>query len=295
MLGVVFTDKFVVQRITDIKWVGEATTQEDGRVYHLARVFASLRLAVKALDEYYDQVFQAPAIPALGPALASNQPHPRFFPYPTRFHEYRTELGSTPQDIDFEYIEPLHAAPTNITFLAKAKSSGQKLVIKFVDRYGVEAHQLLADAGLAPQLLYCGLLNGEDDVRDSGSRAVGITKDGGLYVGPTRMVVMEYIKGTTAVERASWPNDARKQVEEAVQKLHAAQLVFGDLRGPNVIFSEEGKAFLIDFDWAGRVNEAWYPRNLSTGVEWPVKAEELEMEPILMVHDWFMLNQLFPN
>jgi len=272
----------------------EATAQEDGRVYHLARVFASLRLAVEALDQYYDKVFRATDIPALGPALASNQPHPRFFPYPTRFQEYRTGLGSTAEYTDFEYLRPLHAAPTNTTFLAKDKSSGQNLVIKFVDRYGVDAHQLLADAGMAPRLLYCGLMDGRDDVRNAWSRAVGSIKGGGLYIGPTRMVVMEYIEGNSEVERASWPDDAREQVEEAVKKLHAAQLVFGDLRGPNIIFSK-GKAFLIDFDWAGKVNEARYPRNLSRSLRWPAKAEELEMEPILMGHDRFMLDQLFPN
>jgi len=257
---------------------------------------------VETLDEYYDKVFRATDVPALGPALASNQPHPRFFPYPTRFQEYRTEPGpkskaaenATPEYTQFEYIRPLHAAPFNSTFLARDKSSGQKLVIKFVDRYGVDAHQLLADARMAPRLLYCGLLDGRDDVRNPGSRAMGSIKGGGLYIGPTRMVVMEYIEGNSEAKRASWPNDAREQVKEAVQRLHATQLVFGDLRGPNIIFSE-GRAFLIDFDWAGKVGEARYPRNLSRSLRWPAKAEELEMGPILMDHDWFMLDQLFPN
>lgn len=98
------------------------------------------------------------------------------------------------------------------------------------------------------------------------------------------MVVMDYIEGKTAAESASWPGDAREKVEEAVRKLHAAQLVFWDLRGPNIIFSE-GKVFLVDFDWAGKVNEARYPRNLSRSVTWSKEAEELEMNPILMDHD----------
>ena len=53
--------------------------------------------------------------------------------------------------------------------------------------------------------------------------------------------------------------------------------------------------FLIDFDWAGKAGEARYPRNLSSGVTWPGKAEELEMQPILKGHDLFMLDQLFPK
>ena len=266
-------------------------------MFHLTRVFASLRLAVDALDRYCHEVLQTLDIPALGSALASVSPHPRFFPYPTRFQEYHTEPGSksgaSDEYTEFEYIRPFHGAPTNTTFLAKVKSSDQNLVIKFVDRYGVDAHQLLADAGMAPRLLYCGLLDGRDDARDAGSHAKGRTRGGGLYVGPTRMVVMDYIEGEAAAESGSWPG-AREKVEQAVQKLHAAQLVFGDLRGPNIIFSED-KVYLIDFDWAGKVNEARYPRNLSGSVRWPGKAEELEMAPILMEHDLFMLEQLFPK
>jgi len=270
-------------------------------MYRLARVFESLRLAVTTLDQYYDQILQAPDIPVLGPALASNQFHPRFFPYPTKFQEYRTEPGPkseaaddvTPEYTEFEYIKPFSGVPANVTFLIKVKSSGRKLVIKFVDRYGVDAHQLLANAGMAPRLLYCGLLDGRNDVRTAGSHAGGRTKGGGLYVGPTRMVVMDYIEGKTTAESASWPG-VREKVEEVIQKLHEAQLVFGDLRGPNIIFSE-GKVFLIDFNWAGKVNEARYPRNLSESVRWPREVEELEMKPILMEHDQFMLDQLFPK
>jgi len=290
ILGVVYTDKFVVQRLTDIKWIGEATTHEDARVYHLARVFASLRLAVAALDKYYDEVSQDPDIPA----LVFNEPHPRFFPHPTKYEEYRAEANLEPKCTEFEYINAFRADPSNVTFLAKVKSSDQKLVIKFVDRYGVEAHQLLADAGMAPRLLYCGLLDGKNDVRNTGSPVQGSTKPGGLYVGPIRMVVMEHTEGKTAEEESTWPNDAREKIETAIQKLHNSQLVFGDLRGPNVVFSG-GSVFLIDFDWAGRVNEARYPRNLSRRVKWPRKAEELEMKPILMDHDLFMLDQLFPK
>jgi len=33
---------------------------------------------------------------------------------------------------------------------------------------------------------------------------------------------MEYIEGDTAAESATWPNDARETVEEAVRKLHSS-------------------------------------------------------------------------
>ena len=88
------------------------------------------------------------------------------------------------------------------------------------------------------------------------------------------------------------PDDARKQIENAIQKLHDKEFVFGDLRGPNVMFSKD-KVFLIDFDWAGKKGEVRYPRNLSRRVKWPENVEKLEMKPIDYGHDIFMLNQLF--
>ena len=146
-------------------WVGEASTQEDTRLYQLARIFTSLCRALVALDKYYDQIWNDNSIPALEP----DKPHPRLFPYPTKFQEYRAEVdaksktadaGSTTADAEsrtteFEYIDAFRADPTNVTFLAKVKPSDSdwKLVVKFVDRYGVEAHELLANAEMAPKLL----------------------------------------------------------------------------------------------------------------------------------------------
>jgi hypothetical protein len=42
-------------------------------------------------------------------------------------------------------------------------SSPMDVIIKFVERYGEEAHQLLAKEHLAPQLLYCGRVGVHDD------------------------------------------------------------------------------------------------------------------------------------
>jgi len=213
---------------------------------------------VAALDEYYGQVLQDPNIPA----LVINEPHPRFFPYPTKFEEWNPVANVKPTCTEFEYIDAFRADPTNLTFLAKVKSSGQKLVIKFVGRYGTEAHQLLADAKMAPRLLYCGRLDGKRDVRS----AWWIP---GLYVGPVSMVVTEHIEGNTTEKESAWPKDARQKIEKAIQKLHDAKLVFGDLRASSVMFSGDN-VFFTDFGWAGRVDE---------------------VVDTLMDHDWFMLDQ----
>ena len=284
-------------------WVGEASTQEDGRLYRLARTFTSLRLALAALDNYYDRILNDDSIPALEP----DKPHPRLFPYPTKFQEYRVDAKSKTADAkstttnaestatEFEYIDAFRPDPTNVTFLAKVKSSGsdRKLVVKFVDRYGEGAHELLANAGMAPKLLYCGLLDGNNDVRNTRKSPRSSTETGGLYVGLPRMVVMEYIDGKTMDDLSfPLPDDGREQIKDAIQKLRDAKFVFGDLRRPNVMFSKD-KVFLIDFDWAGEKGKVRYPRNLSRRVKWPEEAEELEMKPIEYCHDIFMLDQLF--
>ena len=266
-------------------WIGEATTCEDAHVFRLSQIFGALQLAVEDLGNYYDRVSKDPGILP----LVYNQPHPRFFPHPTGF---MVENGARPQWTKFEYIDACSSLPTNVTFIAKVKSSDQKLVVKFVERYGVQAHQLLADAGMAPRLLYCGPLDGEINIGDeAGSHAQDTSEICGLYVGQIRMVIMEYIEGDAMSEERPVPENARTQIEEAIQRLHDAQLVFGDLRAPNIMVSGD-KVFFIDFDWAGEEGKVRYPRNLSRRIRWPNAAEELEMKPILKEHDLFMLRQL---
>ena len=106
------------------------------------------------------------------------------------------------------------------------------------------------------------------------------------------MVAMEYIEGATMDKVSHPPEDAWAKIEQALKALHDRQLVFGDLRAPNVMISGT-KVHLIKFDWAREVNEACYPLHLSTNVTWPGDPRELELEPILAEHDLFMLEQLF--
>jgi hypothetical protein len=239
------------------------------------------------LDKYYEGIPDQTTISTSLMTLLEDSLTPLrcFFPYPTKFKEHQDGTSAKSQFIEFEYTDVPDAHPANVTFFAQVKSSNRKLVIKFVDRYGVEAHELLAKAGMAPRLLYCGLLDGDNDIRDGESRAQGRVRCG-LYIGPLRMVVMDYVE---AEER---PMDAREKAEEAIKKLHDAGLVFGDLRTPNILFSG-GKISLIDFDWAGKVGEARYPRGLSRGVKWPTEPASLERELIKTEDDIFMLGQLF--
>lgn len=60
---------------------------------------------------------------------------------------------------------------------------------------------------------------------------------------------------------------ACKAIGEAIQVLHADNLVFGDLRPPNVILYKDTTytkgVVLIDFEWCGEEGKVFYPPDLN--------------------------------
>jgi hypothetical protein len=167
------------------------------------------------------------------------------------------------------------------------------VVVKFVARYGVHAHQVLAEAGMAPRLLFCGSIDGRGDIRETREES---TKDVfGLHLGPLRMVVMDYIDGKhgDTLEVDDRPENTHAQVKAMIDKLHESGYVFGDLRPPNVVFFER-KAFLADFDWAGKDGETFYPTELGEGITKYCEGRDLRL--IKKEHDLALLERYFlPN
>ena len=118
-------------------------------------------------------------------------------------------------------------------------ASNETVLVKFSAKYHEGAHRLLASADppLAPTLHFCTHVLGD------------------MY-----MVVMEYIpksKGQSlfvAPQPQSALESIRKDIEKALNLLHGDDLVFGDLREPNVLYlpDGEGRALLVDFDGVGR-------------------------------------------
>ena len=144
----------------------------------------------------------------------------------------------------------------------EAPLSGTKIVVKFVLRYGTDGHKLLSEAGFAPMLF-----------------SVRWLPAGWL------MVVME------RVDAPHWkkPNAAHcDQLREAVAKLHAANLVHGDLREANVLISE-ARVLLIDFDWCGKAGVAQYPLFINPFLDEPADhcqsqlfGDELDINSMLL-------------
>ena len=264
ILGAVFTDKWIVQRLTDFIWVGLDASINEPHCDRVARILYSLRRSVNKLYDYYAGLNVI--------TTDTEDIDPRFFP---SICAYRDEDGGI---VDFKYIKPLEFDSTCVTFHAKTTSANPKdVVVKFVHRYGEEAHRLLARESLAPQLFYHG--------------KIGVLEGDPSY-GHLRMVVMDYIDGDTFDQAKQIPPTFVDQIRRALDILHSQGYVFGDLRGPNIMITKNGEVKLIDFDWAGVHMKSRYPLLISHNLMWPAGVEGLSI--MKTEHDDNMLAQLLP-
>ena len=149
-------------------------------------------------------------------------------------------------EFTFSYVARL--VPHNsqqLVYKAKREDNGDLLVVKFTGAYNEEAHRLLHANGYAPALYYVGRT-----VHD-------------LY-----MVVMQYVEGTQP-SQGGLTEAQYEDVKKAVELLHAKDIVFGDLRTPNVLVKDEdGYALLLDFDDCGRDEKDQYPFDINMSLSW---------------------------
>jgi hypothetical protein len=130
-----------------------------------------------------------------------------------------------------------------------------EVIVKFTAQYHPEAHRILATKGFAPELHAC------------------VPVCGGLF-----MVVMDLVHGTRACDlvrlNEAIPYDVYKDIHDAITLLHSSNLVFGDLRTPNMMVvpgtpgsDARCRGILIDFDWVGSHGIARYPASLSDDLQ----------------------------
>ncbi|KAI0822206.1 hypothetical protein BC628DRAFT_1328110 [Trametes gibbosa] len=158
-------------------------------------------------------------------------------------------------------------------FAAQATIEGveRQLIVKYAHSYSVKGHKLLADNSLAPKLYFC-------------EKVASV----GMYV-----VVMDHI--SDAMDAADRPLSLlqRELLRKAVALLHEHDLVFGDLREPNIMVGKDGKRLmLIDFDWCGEEGKVRYPEdiNMDESIAWHDSVGG--GEEIRKKHDEHMLNRL---
>src|SRR5258708_19329353 len=196
--GGMITSDWIVQRWKDYFWVPVHSTLNDGQCVRIGRVLYALRESLAQLDTWYNTV---PCVPSTR----------RFFPYPRQFEKDGTLF-------EFDYQSPLETDAACKTYLATLQKDSTQVVVKFVETYGEEAHNAMADVGFAPILLYCGSI-----------------QPGDLH--NLKMVVMEYVSTRHPAHMQGAPE--LQQLPEIIKTLHAKGFVFGDLRLPNIVITDE--------------------------------------------------------
>ncbi|KAG8731732.1 hypothetical protein FRC11_002708 [Ceratobasidium sp. 423] len=109
------------------------------------------------------------------------------------------------------------------------------------------------------------------------------------------MVVMKEVRGLDLTGIPSPPQCVLDDVTSALETLHEENLVFGDLRPPNILavqdeFGQVIGGMLIDFDWCGTAGQAKYPYNINPVVGWPEGVRPGVV--ISMAHDLAMRERL---
>ncbi|KAF8198128.1 hypothetical protein BJ912DRAFT_845924, partial [Pholiota molesta] len=129
-----------------------------------------------------------------------------------------------------------------------ADEAPAQVVVKLVKRCNKDAHERLAKENLAPKLFLC-------------ERVIG-----NLIV-----VVMERVPGQPLHMAHYSPLglEAQRKVfdglRQAIKALERDGLVHGDLRAPNIVVSpKSGQVKVIDFDWAAKQDEGFYPDTINT-------------------------------
>ncbi|KAF9472016.1 hypothetical protein BDN70DRAFT_819266 [Pholiota conissans] len=123
-----------------------------------------------------------------------------------------------------------------------------RFVVKFAKRYGKAVHECLAREQLAPKLFICQRVIGNMIVVVM-ERAIGQPLDFMLRFGRLDIdarLIFECLKG-------------------AVSALKREGLVHGDIRARNIVVDEysQGALKIVDFDWATKDGEGFYPDTIN--------------------------------
>ncbi|KAK7014818.1 hypothetical protein VNI00_019241 [Paramarasmius palmivorus] len=234
--GAILTDRWIVQTLATCS-VSRVSSLDAAHQLKVTQIFHACRLAISELKTFYRSI-------DLTSALTTWRPydHSRWFPAATT---YRDDKGN---EITFVYQRPMTAGSRCTTFLVEELKGKKLRVVKFSERYGDQVHRCLAEANLAPKLLY------------SGPPFI----DGTSYDN-VRMTVMDPVLGESLHKsKESLTPKHKEQLKQAVDLLGEKGFVHGDIRKPNVLIDGKSNIKIIDFEWAGEEGKVQFPVYLNS-------------------------------
>jgi len=257
--GAVYADHLISQRLTDYVYLGPISTRFNlaQKTRQVAHILRALKEGLHELEHFYGNL----------------KPQPRLNPscFPPHFDSFSDGKYS----FQIRYIERLASGwSEKAIFKAELRNNTSNrtsiVVVKFAISYCEEAHKLLASKGLAPALWYCQQVD-----------AVGMW-----------VVVMDWVEGNY-VDVPIKDTSIAQSLRSALDMLHAKDLVFGDLRAPNVLVNpQKNTVMLIDFDWCGAVGIARYPPHIMLIPDYKWHEGVKRGGEIRKVHDKHMLEVL---
>ena len=263
VFGAVYSEGMIAQPLTDYIWLDDDPFNSQKHVF-VARLFTALKSAISSLSNYYNAL--DPNLPPWNPLDSLNSSIPSSVsPYPNI-----TEYG--PDKIKFTYVSRF-TFQNLYKLLYKATLNDMPntpILVKFTQRYNAEAHRLLAAEGLAPRLHYS-------------------STDVNVRYGQRFMVVMDFVDLEPPSDYLI--EDQYNSIKKAIGILHSNDMVFGDLRLPNILVGNN-TTMLINFDWCWKAGKDCYPPNMNRdkSIDWHDDAGPGRlMSPD---HDMYMLAKL---
>lgn len=237
----------VSEPLTDFIFCLDRPNDDGQRLKLLSRLFCALCDATAELRTFYREIVTVP------------NPSPLGSPHRQTYREGHQEKRIRYQRRLFD----------NKFLWQAVLEDDTRVIVKFTRRYNVEGHTKLAADDLAPRLYFA-------DQSD-------------FTASDWMMIVMEEITDLVQMESLSQADRAFvwERVGGAVRRLHSINLVFGDLRPPNILVQRKAggelRVALVDYDWCGLQGTARFPPNLNTELAWPGGAKPGEL--ITLRHD----------
>ena len=201
------------------------------------------------------------------------EPSQRPFPYLNSFHPLDSDSQSEKKSICFTYASSMFPNTGRLLFVVETTAEGYgPLLVKFCRRYGKDAHVKCGELGIAPKM-------------------VGFEKlHGGWFA-----VVMELLPSSfKPLRELTDLEDLERRVTDAVQRMHDAGFVHGDLRDTNIfidVTSDNDVVKIVDWDWAARSGDVKYPTSINLQV--PRAAAAMGNVAIVEAHDMETMHLIF--